>query len=101
MTIRLRCIGCEYQLIPGVRLHQIQIDAGAPRNGMIGAGRVTGEANSADNRILLVKRKTAAKGLTPYEFICKCWTSEPIHNQSAPANAGTKHLAPNGDNFCN
>ena len=35
------------------------------------------------------------KGLTPYEFVCKAWTSEPqrLQTQSAPANAGTKQLS--------
>ena len=41
------------------------------------------------------RRLKTLRGLTPYEFICKAWTSEPkrIQNQPAPANAGTKHLA--------
>ena len=40
------------------------------------------------------RRLKTLKGLTPYEFICKAWTSEPhiFKNQSAPANAGTKQL---------
>ena len=40
------------------------------------------------------RRLKTLRGLTPYEFICKAWTySRKIHNQSAPENAGTKHLA--------
>ena len=41
------------------------------------------------------RRLKTLRGLTPYEFICKAWTSEPkrFQNQPAPANAGTKHLA--------
>ena len=33
------------------------------------------------------RRLKTLKGLTPYEFICKAWTSQPrtIHNQPAPA----------------
>ena len=40
------------------------------------------------------RRLKTLRGLTPYEFICKAWTSEPrkIQYQPAPANAGTKHL---------
>ena len=40
------------------------------------------------------RRLKTLRGLTPYEFVCKAWTSEPqrIQTQSAPANAGTKHL---------
>ena len=40
------------------------------------------------------RRLKTLKGLTPYEFICKAWTSQPhkIQTQSVPANAGTKHL---------
>ena len=40
------------------------------------------------------RRLKALGGLTPYEYCCKCWTSEPgsIHHRSAPSNAGTKHL---------
>ena len=40
------------------------------------------------------RRLKTLRGLTPYEFVCKAWTSEPqrIQTQSAPANAGTKQL---------
>jgi hypothetical protein len=40
------------------------------------------------------RRLKTLKGLTPYEFICKAWTSQSgaLHSQSAPENAGTKHL---------
>jgi hypothetical protein len=40
------------------------------------------------------RRLKTVKGLTPYEFICKAWTSQAaqIHNQPAPANTGTKQL---------
>ena len=40
------------------------------------------------------RRLKTLRGLTPYEFICKAWTSAAtqIQNQPAPANAGTKHL---------
>jgi hypothetical protein len=39
------------------------------------------------------RRLKAPKGLTPYEFICKCWTFRigTIDPKSASANAGTKH----------
>ena len=42
------------------------------------------------------RRLKTLRGLTPYEFICKAWTSRArtIHTQSDPPNAGTKHLAP-------
>ena len=45
------------------------------------------------------RRLKTLRGLTPYEFICKAWTSEPqqIQNQPAPANAGTKHLGKLGE----
>ena len=41
------------------------------------------------------RRLKTLKGLTPYEFVCKAWTSQPqrFQTQPAPANAGTKHLA--------
>ena len=41
------------------------------------------------------RRLKTLNGLTPYEYICNVWTSQArtIHTQSAPANAGTKHLA--------
>ena len=37
------------------------------------------------------RRLKTLRGLTPYEYVCKAWTSEPakIQNQPAPANAGT------------
>ncbi|MEQ7664064.1 integrase core domain-containing protein, partial [Xanthomonas nasturtii] len=36
------------------------------------------------------RRLKALKGLTPYEFICKQWTSEPeLHNIAVPSDAGT------------
>jgi Integrase core domain len=39
------------------------------------------------------RRHKTLKGLTPYEFVCKAWTSEPqTQTQSAPENAGTKQL---------
>src|SRR5262249_9127265 len=40
------------------------------------------------------KRLKTLKGLTPYEYICKVLDerARAIHPQSAPANAGTKHL---------
>ena len=40
------------------------------------------------------RRLKTLKGLTPYEFICKIWTTraETIQAQSDPSNAGTKHL---------
>ena len=40
------------------------------------------------------RRLKTLKGLTPYEFICKAWTSQAaqIHNQPAPDYAGTEHL---------
>ena len=43
------------------------------------------------------RRLKTLKGLTPYEFICKRWTSRArtIHPQPAPSNAGTKHLERN------
>ena len=44
------------------------------------------------------RRLKTLRVLTPYEFICKDWTSEPqIQTQSAPANAGTKHLGVEND----
>ncbi|MBB4383636.1 transposase InsO family protein [Bradyrhizobium sp. SBR1B] len=41
------------------------------------------------------RRLKTLKGLTPYEYICKCWNfpARTIQTQPAPANAGTKHLA--------
>ena len=41
------------------------------------------------------KRLKTLKGLTSYEFICKCWTEEPKKIQAKPnaPHAGTKHLA--------
>jgi transposase InsO family protein len=43
------------------------------------------------------RRLKTLKGLTPYEFICRAWTSEPqrfkLNPLPAPANAGTKHSA--------
>ena len=44
------------------------------------------------------RRLKTLKGLTPYEFICKAWasTARTLHAQSAPANAGTKHLGGGG-----
>ena len=40
------------------------------------------------------RRLKTLKGLTPYEFIYKCWTNEQksVHPQSSPPNAATKHL---------
>ena len=40
------------------------------------------------------RRLKTLRGLTPYEFICKAldFTAAKIYNQSAPENAGTKHL---------
>ena len=40
------------------------------------------------------RRLKTLRGLTPYEFICKAWTSRAtqIQNQPAPENAGTEHL---------
>ena len=46
-----------------------------------------------DRRCLNFARRKTLKGLTPYEFVCKAWTSQPQIYQPAPANAGTKHLA--------
>ena len=42
------------------------------------------------------KRLKTLRGLTPYEFICKCWTENPDQFQarSYPPQAGTKHLDP-------
>ena len=42
------------------------------------------------------KRLKTLRGLTPYEFICKCWTENPDQFQarSYPPQAGTKHLEP-------
>ena len=42
------------------------------------------------------------QGLTPYEYICKSWTTQPerFKTQSAPENAGTKHLARARSNSC-
>ena len=42
------------------------------------------------------RRLKTLKGLTPYEFICKRLDkrARTIHPQSAPPNAGTKHLEP-------
>ena len=47
------------------------------------------------NAYNFARRLKTLRGLTPYEFICKAWTSEPqrFRTQSAPANAGTKQLA--------
>jgi hypothetical protein len=45
------------------------------------------------------RRLKSLKGLTPYEFICQCWTSEPKRftlnplHQMPGLNTGTKHLA--------
>ena len=41
------------------------------------------------------RRLKTLKGLTPYEYVCKIWKTEPkqiLQNQPAPSNAGTKHL---------
>jgi hypothetical protein len=39
-------------------------------------------------------RRLTLKGLTPYEFVCKAWTSQPQRFTISPLqNAGTKHLA--------
>ena len=40
------------------------------------------------------KRLKTLKGLTSYEFICKCWTEEPKKIQAKPnaPHSGTKHL---------
>lgn len=41
------------------------------------------------------RRLKTLRGLTPYEYVCKCWTSEPQRFiKSAPSNAGSKHLKP-------
>ena len=54
------------------------------------------ETHLADfiNAYNYARRLKTLKGLTPYEYICKCWTSQPerFKLQSAPENAGTKHL---------
>ena len=53
------------------------------------------EAHLADfiNAYNYARRLKTLKGLTPYEYICKSWTKHPNDSpQSAPANAGTKHL---------
>jgi hypothetical protein len=54
------------------------------------------ESHLADfiNAYNYARRLKTLKGLTPYEYICKCWTSQPerFKTQSAPANAETKHL---------
>ena len=41
------------------------------------------------------RRLKTLKGLTPYEFVCKAWTSQPnkFTNQPAPENAGTEQLS--------
>ena len=46
------------------------------------------------NAYNFARRLKTLKGLTPYEFVCKTWTSQPpaIQTQPAPANAGTKQL---------
>ena len=46
------------------------------------------------NAYNFARRLKTLKGLTPYEFVCKAWTSQSpaIQTQPAPANAGTKHL---------
>lgn len=39
------------------------------------------------------RRLKTLRGLTPYEYVCKCWTSEPQRFiKSAPSNAGSKQL---------
>ena len=40
------------------------------------------------------RRLKSLRGVTPYEFICKCWTIEPDRSivRSAPLSAGTEHL---------
>jgi hypothetical protein len=40
------------------------------------------------------RRLKTLKGLTPYEYICKSWTSQPerFKLKPAPVNAGTKNL---------
>jgi transposase InsO family protein len=40
------------------------------------------------------RRLKTLKGLTPYEYICQCWTSQPERFTLNPLqkNAGTKHL---------
>ena len=44
------------------------------------------------------RRLKTLKGLTPYEFICKLdGRASKVHPQPAPPNAGTKHLAPDGE----
>ncbi len=42
------------------------------------------------------RRLKTLKGLTPYEFICKSWTTEPerFSLNPHPSNAGTKQVAP-------
>ena len=54
------------------------------------------EAHLAEfiNAYNYARRLKTLKGLTPYEYICKCWTSQPerFQTQSAPENAGTNHL---------
>jgi hypothetical protein len=44
------------------------------------------------------RRLKTLKGLTPYEFICKQWTSEPkkVQPQPAPPNARTEHAGDHG-----
>ena len=40
------------------------------------------------------KRLKTLQGLTPYEFVCKCWTKRTpaLHIKPAPSNPGSKHL---------
>jgi hypothetical protein len=45
------------------------------------------------------RRLKTLKGLTPFEFVSKCWT-RPIQTQPTPSNAGTEHLTPCPPQIC-